>query len=77
MPRTTIDLAKDPFQSPIAAFQALQISTNDKTFIDIRLMDQKLNQLQFMIQLRGISHILATAANNEVNYTGDDQGSLL
>jgi len=77
MPTTTLDLAKDPFQSPVAVFQALQISTNDKKFIDIGLMDQKLNPLQFMIQLRGISYILTTAANSGVSYTSEDQSPLL
>lgn len=73
MPKTTLELANDAFQSPVAAFQALQVSNKDKTFAKIGSMDQKLNPLQFMIQLRGISQILKTAADNEVNYT--DRGS--
>jgi len=65
MPETVINLAKDPFKSPIAVFQALQLSSDSKTFIDMRSMDYKLNPLQFMIQLRGSSHLLKTIANNK------------
>ena len=70
MPANTINLADDQFQSPVAAFQALQISTRDKTFVEIRSMDQKLNPLQFMMQLRGFSHILETAAEDETHFGG-------
>lgn len=33
-------------------------------------MDQKLNSLQFMIQLRGISHILENAPEDRVSHVG-------
>lgn len=64
IPQTVIDLAEDPFKSPVAVFQALQLSTKAKTFIDIASMDQKLNPLQFMMQLRGSSHLLKTVVND-------------
>lgn len=68
MPQTIVNLIKNPFQSPVTAFQALQVTKKDKTFTDIRFMDRTLNQLQFMIQLWGISYILESASG-KVNYT--------
>jgi hypothetical protein len=70
MPETIMDLAKDAFESPVALFQALELSTKAKTFINVTSMDQKLNQLQFMIQLQGSSYLLKSAADNKYGQIG-------
>lgn len=69
-PETVINLANDPFQSPVAVFQALQLSSNTKTFINMASMDEKLNPLQFMMQLRGSAHLLKNAAGSKGSQEG-------
>lgn len=58
MPEDTMSIVTDSFKSPVAVFQALLLSSKAKAFIDIISMDTKLNPLQFMMQLRGFSHLL-------------------